>query len=99
MAAFGKVALTALGAAQISFETMYDSTEAVAIKSNEVAADVISYKYGSTTGKVVEDAGDSIYTAFRALKLFSLFNPEVMAVAVVKNTGKATLPDQKSHVN
>lgn len=70
LAAFGKVALTALGAAQIVFGTMHDSTEAVAMKSNEVAADVISYKYGSTAGRVVEDTGDSIYTAFRALKLF-----------------------------
>lgn len=94
LAAFGKVALTALGAAQISYETLYDTTETVALKSNSVAADVVSCKYGSTAGKVVENTGDSIYNTFRAFKLFALFNPDVMAVSVVKYTGKVKLPNE-----
>jgi len=89
LAAAGKVTLAGLGAAQISFEVMFDTTETVAKKSNAVAADVVSYKFGTTSGQAFENTSDSVYTAFRALMLLGILSPESMFSAVLKNTGKA----------
>lgn len=60
----------------------------VAKKSNQVAEDVITKKYGSIAGKAVGNAGDSLYNVFRSVKLLSLLNPQTMIGAVARETGK-----------
>jgi Senescence-associated protein len=100
--ATGEVALATLGAASVIGEAVVDCTGTLIEGAATAAHIVVSHKYGSTAGQVVQDIGDSARNLIhieRSVGLITGQNTSKAVKMVVRQTGKARAQEQKQELS
>lgn len=88
LVAVGTVGIASLAAVAIVGEAVVSTTASVAIKSAEVTASVVRYKYGEHAGQIVEDASQTTGNIVETTAAFALLELSVLTRSVAKNTIK-----------
>ena len=86
--AAGNVGMASMGAVAIVGEALWDATRQVAHKTSYVAADVVRYKYGEGTGRLVEHASDTTGNVVRTAAHVTMLEASMLAKVVAKNSSK-----------
>jgi len=89
----GKVGVTALGASLIVAESMFETTKAVAKTTVTVASGVVSHKYGTDAGQIVQNTGDATGNVLRTLSYFALLTGPGISTSAAKVAAKAHIEE------